>query len=248
MVMAHDAASFFGMWTLMMTVMMMPSLVPMLRRYWQAANARGSIRSGGLTVLVGAGYLSVWTALGLVALLLLQVPAIAQAGPRAVGVVMVIAGALQFTPWKAHQLACCRRAASATSSGNEVRLALRHGLRLGFHCTCCCAGSTAILLVGGLMDPRAMILATAAITAERLAPSGEQVAKAIGVGVVAAGLWLFARNGIGIHPDHFPNMAIGILETAAEHETVILRRIDVRLAARFAGSVRDGDDCFAAFC
>jgi predicted metal-binding membrane protein len=193
MVMAQDAAAFFGMWTLMMTVMMLPSLVPMLRRYRQAVNARGSIHSGGLTALVGAGYCSVWAALGLVALLLMQVPAIAQAGPRAIGVVMAIAGALQFTPWKAQQLACCRRAASASSSGNEAGLALRHGLRLGFHCTCCCAGSTAILLVGGLMDLRAMTLATAAITAERLAPSGEQVAKAIGVVVVAAGLWLVAR-------------------------------------------------------
>jgi predicted metal-binding membrane protein len=211
--MAHDAAAFFGMWTLMMTVMMMPSLLPMLQSYRQAVNARGSIRSDGLTVLVGAGYFSVWAALGLVALLLMHV---AQAGPRAIGAVMVIAGALQFTPWKAHQLAFCRR---ATACG------------LAF-----------------IANLRAMTLATAAITAERLAPSGEPVAKVIGVVVVAAGLWLVARNGIGIHPDHFPNVAIGILETAAVHETVILRRVDVRLATRFSGSVRDGDYCFAVFC
>jgi predicted metal-binding membrane protein len=43
------------------------------------------------------------------------------------------------------------------------------------------------------MDLRAMALVTAAITAERLAPPGERVARAIGAGVVAAGLLLVAR-------------------------------------------------------
>ena len=44
----------------------------------------------------------------------------------------------------------------------------------------CCAGLTVILLVIGVMDLRAMAVVTAAITAERLAPAGEQVARASG--------------------------------------------------------------------
>jgi predicted metal-binding membrane protein len=60
------AASFLGMWVLMMVAMMMPSLVPMLRRYRQAVEEPGDTRaSGRLTTLVGLGYFSVWTALGL---------------------------------------------------------------------------------------------------------------------------------------------------------------------------------------
>jgi predicted metal-binding membrane protein len=49
---------------------------------------------------------------------------------------------------------------------------------------------TSVLLVSGMMDLRAMALVTLAITAERLAPSPERVAQAIGVIVVIKGLWM----------------------------------------------------------
>jgi predicted metal-binding membrane protein len=191
--MTHDVGSFLGMWTLMMAAMMLPSLVPTLWRYRQVMGKRDSNHSDGLIALVGAGYFMVWTAVGLIALLLMKVPAIEHAGPLAAASVMLIAGALQFSPWKAHHLACCRRAACACSSGNEAGKALRYGFRLGLHCSCCCAGSTAILLVGGLMDLRTMAVATVAITAERLAPSSKHAARLIGVLVIAAGLWIVAR-------------------------------------------------------
>jgi predicted metal-binding membrane protein len=51
----------------------------------------------------------------------------------------------------------------------------------------------AVLLVIGVMDLRAMAVATAAITVERLAPSGERAARAVGAVVVGAGLFLIAR-------------------------------------------------------
>ena len=53
----------------------------------------------------------------------------------------------------------------------------------------------AVLLVIGVMDLRAMAVVTAAVTAERLAPAGERVARVIGVVVVGAGLFLIARAG-----------------------------------------------------
>jgi predicted metal-binding membrane protein len=51
----------------------------------------------------------------------------------------------------------------------------------------------AILLAAGVMDLPLMAVVTAAITAERLAPFGERIARAIGVALVAAGLCLIAR-------------------------------------------------------
>ena len=54
-----------------------------------------------------------------------------------------------------------------------------------------------ILLVIGVMDLRAMTVVTAAITAERLAPAGEQVARGIGAAAIGAGLFLIAR-AVGI--------------------------------------------------
>ncbi len=201
------AASFLGMWVVMMVAMMLPSLLPMLWRYRQAVGRTGETRLAWLTALVGAGYFFVWTVFGMVAFPLgvaltaveMQLPALARAVPIAVGVVVLIAGALQFTAWKAHHLACCREAPGrGRTLPADAGTAWRHGLRLGLHCSYCCAGLTAILLVIGVMDLRAMAVVTAAITVERLAPAGERVARAIGAVVVGAALFLIARAaGLG---------------------------------------------------
>ena len=191
------AASFLGMWVVMMVAMMLPSLVPMLWRYRQAVGRPGETRLGRLTALVGAGYFIVWTVFGIAAFPLGV--ALARAVPIAVGVVVLIAGALQFTAWKAHHLACCREAPGrGRTLPADAGTAWRYGLRLGLHCSYCCAGLMVVLLVIGVMDLGAMAVVAAAITAERLAPAGERVARAIGAVVVGAGLFLIARAaGLG---------------------------------------------------
>ena len=135
-------------------------------------------------------------ALAAVAMLL---PALARAVPIAVGVVVLIAGFLQFTASKARHLACYREAPerSRTLPGH-AGTAWRHGVRLGLHCVRCCANLIAILLVIGLMDLRAMVVVAAAITVERLAPAGERIARATGALVVMGGLFLIVRAaGLG---------------------------------------------------
>jgi len=123
-------------------------------------------------------------------------PALARLVPIAAGVVVLIAGGLQFTAWKARQLACCTPVpGSCRTLPADARTAWRHGLRLGLHCCYCCAGMTAILLAVGVMDLRAMAVVAAAITVERLAPAGARVARAIGVLVVGTGLFMIARAG-----------------------------------------------------
>ena len=201
------AASFLGMWLVMMVAMMLPSLVPTLRRYRQAAGRTGETRLGRLTALVGAGYFFVWTAIGMAAFALgvalatveMQRPSLARAVPMAVGVVVLIAGALQFTAWKAHHLACCRESLGrGRTLPADARTAWRHGLRLGLHCSYACAGLTAILLVVGVMELTVMAVVTAAITIERLAPAGELAARAIGAVVIGTGLVLIGRAaGLG---------------------------------------------------
>ena len=204
---ARATASFLGMWSVMMVAMMLPSLVPMLWRYRQAVGRTGGTRLGGLTALVGVGYFVVWTVWGMavfplgvaLAAIAMQQPALARAVPIAVGVVVLIAGALQFTAWKARHLACCREAPGrGRALPPAPGTAWRHGLRLGLHCSHCCAGLMAILLVIGVMDLRAMAVVAAAITGERLAAAGERVARAIGAVVVGAGVFLIARGaGLG---------------------------------------------------
>jgi predicted metal-binding membrane protein len=196
------AAWFLVMWVVMMTAMMLPSLVPPLWRYRQAVGAAGKARLAGLTALVSLGYFFVWTLFGMVAFPLgsalaaieLEQPELARAVPVAVAVVVLIAGALQFTAWKARHLACCR-----ADSWRDLRVAAdfgtawRYGLRLGLHCSCSSIGLTAVLFATGIMDLRAMAVVTGAITVERLAPAPERVTRAIGSVAVAAGLFLLAR-------------------------------------------------------
>src|SRR5436190_12647374 len=183
------AASFLGMWVVMMVAMMLPSLVPTLRRYRQAGLGR-------LTALVAVGYFVVWTVFGIAAYPLSV--ALARATPIVVGVVVLMAGVLQFTAWKAHHLACCREAPRGDRVPADVGTAWRHGLRLGFHCAKCNVGLMAILLGLGVMDLRAMAVVAAAITVERLAPAGERVARATGAVAVGAGMLLIARAaGLG---------------------------------------------------
>ena len=196
------AASFVGMWIVMMVAMMLPSLVPMLWRYRQAVGRTSEAWLGRLTALVGAGYFLVWAVFGMAAFplgvalaaVMMQQPALARDAPIAVGVVVLIAGSLQLTAWKARHLACCLEAPGrGRTLPADAGTAWRHGLRLGRHCTQCCLGLTAILLVTGVMDLRAMAVVAVAITVERLAPAGERVARATGAVVVGAGLFLIAR-------------------------------------------------------
>jgi predicted metal-binding membrane protein len=129
-----------------------------------------------------------------VAAIEMRQPALARAVPVGVGVVVLLAGCLQFSAWKARYLGCCREAPGHDHTLTaDARTAWRLGTRLGLHCGLSCANLTAILLVLGVMDLRAMAAVTAAITLERVAPAGERAAQAIGVIAIAAGLYLIER-------------------------------------------------------
>jgi predicted metal-binding membrane protein len=199
---AGATASFVGMWVVMMAAMMLPSLTPVLWRYRESVWRTHKTGRDRLTTLVGLGYFFAWTLFGLavfpmgaaMATIEMEQPALARAVPIAAGWVVLIAGALQFTKWKAHHLTCCREAPwrDYAVSAHPVK-AWRLGLHFGLHCGLSCANLTAVLLVVGVMDLRAMAAITAAITAERLAPAGARVAQAIGFFVVGTGLILIVR-------------------------------------------------------
>lgn len=195
------AASFLGMWVVMTLAMMLPPVFPRLWRYREAMDPPDGPGPGWLAALVGLGYFSVWFGFGAAAFSLgaalavaeLREPAVAGAAPLAVGVVVLLAGCFQLTTAKARHLARCREAPGhARALPDGAAAAWRHGLRLGLHCVCCCAGLMVVLLVTGVTDLRATAVVAAAITAERLAPGGEHVARATGVIVIGAGLFAIA--------------------------------------------------------
>jgi predicted metal-binding membrane protein len=196
------AAAFLAMWTAMMLAMMLPVLAPMLRRYRDGVADAGAARRAGLTVLAGVGYFAVWIAIGIavfplgagLAALAMAKPDVARTVPIATAVVVIAAGALQVSAWKARRLACCAEAsAGARRLPQNAGAAWRYGVGLGLQCSRCCANLMAILLAVGVMDVAAMAVVTAAVAAERLAPAGQRVARAVGAVTLAAGVVLAAR-------------------------------------------------------
>ncbi len=130
------AASFLGMWVVMMIAMMLPSLVPMLQRYRQAVDNTSETRLDGLTALVSIGYFFVWIVFGMAVFPLgavlahieMSQPALARAVPIIAGAVVLMAGLLQFTAGKARHLAACREALGCNRTlASDADVALRHG-------------------------------------------------------------------------------------------------------------------------
>ncbi len=196
------AASFVGMWLVMMVAMMMPSLVAMLRSYRMTLRGAGEPRVEVLTALAGGGYFVAWTAVGVLAYPLGMAPAaaamhwpvLARAVPAATGAALVLAGCLQLSAWKVRRLDGCRNAPACCGPLAPGPIgAVRAGLRLGRQCALCCSGLMVVLLVGGVMDPGVMAAVAAAITLERLAPRAVLAARASGLVVVAVGIAVFAN-------------------------------------------------------
>jgi predicted metal-binding membrane protein len=200
---AAAEASFLGMWIVMTVTMMLPSLAPTLRRLRQSVAGTGTARPALLTALVGAGYFFVWTLLGaalfplgvVLAAIQMRQPALARVAPIAVGIVVLTAGLLQRTAWKARHLACCREERwPGVTSSDVASTAWRRGVQLGVHCCHSCAGPMAILLALGVMELRVMVVVAVAVTVERLAPAGERVARLTGTVAIAAGMLLIVRG------------------------------------------------------
>jgi len=114
---AGAAAMFLGMWTAMMVPMMLPSLVPMLRHYRQAVVTTPEprrwadhTRGGELLLRLDGCRIAIYPLGVALTTIEMREPALARAVPVAVGVVVIVCGALQFSAWKLRHLSCCREA------------------------------------------------------------------------------------------------------------------------------------------
>lgn len=185
---SQTAAGFLGMWVAMMAAMMAPSFAPVLWRLHRAAGARCAVTA--------AGYLAVWTAIGAIvfaagaawARLALEHPPLARALPWIGGAALALAGALQFSRWKARELQHWQAACAAVP--RDAAAAWHNGLRLGLHCARSSAGLTLAMLVLGMSNAPSMAGITLAITAERLLPRGVRAARLAGLALMAAALAL----------------------------------------------------------
>ena len=189
------AAAGFVMWTAMMAGMMLPSASPMILLFTRLQGRRGG--TWARTAAFGAGYLLVWTAFsaaatalqwGLQWLGLLAGDALNH--KTAGGAVLVGAGIYQFTAVKQSCLARCQSPfgflMSHWRAGN--RGALQLGVLHGGYCLGCCWVLMLVLFVGGVMNLLWAAGLGALALVEKVVPAGPWLARAAGVGLVAAGI------------------------------------------------------------
>ena len=188
------------MWMAMMTVMMLPAILPWLLGFAALSRDReaGTIRSGWVA-LFALGYGTVWGGFTLMAASLqigfrgsgLLGASIASAATVG-GLVLIGAGLYQVAPAKAACLEHCRTPLSyfLTRWRNGPGGAFRMGLSHGAFCVGCC---WALMLSGfalGLMSLKWMAALTALIGIETLAPHGKRIGRLAGAGMVLWGLTL----------------------------------------------------------
>lgn len=205
------APVFLGMWVGMMVAMMFPTVVPMVLAHRMVVDHRGGRRSA--TAVFVLGYLLVWSAAGAVPLgALFGFSRLASGSgearwvPVVAGVVIAVAGAYQFTPWKAVCLRTCRSPLGFVLThdfGGGSRSALRAGVAHGAFCLGCCWALMAVLVVVGLMNLLWMVALALIFLAEKTWRYGEALTRMMGAALLVLGLAVIA----------FPDLLPALSET-----------------------------------
>ncbi len=198
--------AFVVAWAVMMAAMMFPAAAPMVLLFRTVATQRRV--SGDAFVPTGmfvAGYLLVWTAVGALTWMLVQILSDAAGrlgaaeratwGPLALGVVLIGAGLYQLTPLKRLCLDHCRSPlAFVMSHWRDGRLgAVRMGLSHGAYCLGCCWALFAVLVAAGVMSLAWMLLLTLIVFAEKVLPGGQRASQVVGMAFVILGLGVTIR-------------------------------------------------------
>lgn len=200
------AALVFLMWWLMMIAMMTPSTAPTLLLF-AALKRHGpeSARAPSLAAAFLIGYLLCWAGFSLAATALqwaLQAAELFEPGMMIVrsrtlsGVILLAAGAYQFSRLKSACLKSCQSPAQflTTHRGTGYSGALSVGVRHGLYCLGCCWGLMALLFVGGIMNLYWIFGLALLVAAEKLLPRTELVSHLAGAGLLIAGCLVLAGS------------------------------------------------------
>src|SRR6516162_947040 len=195
-----EFAFVFVMWAVMMIGMMAPSVAPMILMYARVGR-EGNVKGKPLaaTGWFAAGYFLSWVGFSLAATLVqwtveraaLLDSRMASASNLFGGIVLIAAGAYQWSPLKDVCLAQCQSPLGFLMRyggfRGDLSGCLLMGLRHGAYCIGCCWVLMALLFVGGVMNVLWIALLAVLVLLEKLAPFGRWIARAAGVACVVAG-------------------------------------------------------------
>jgi predicted metal-binding membrane protein len=186
------------MWAVMMAAMMLPSAAPTILLH-ATISARSRAKGGraASTGVFAAGYVAVWSAFSLGAVLLqfaldraaLVSPMMQVTSVGLAGAVLISAGVYQWTPLKQACLRHCRSPLEFLSTqwcqGNPGAFSM--GLRHGSYCLGCCWVLMLLLFVGGVMNLAWIAGLALFVLLEKLAPAGHWAGKVAGLALVGWG-------------------------------------------------------------
>ncbi|MCC7325738.1 MAG: DUF2182 domain-containing protein [Burkholderiales bacterium] len=196
-----------SMWAVMMVAMMMPSATPMVLAFTSIHRRHVKEKDAvAPTASFVAGYAIVWSAFSLAATLAqwglhqaaLLSPMMVATSPVVGGLILIAAGAFQWSALKRVCLSKCRTplAFLLTEWREGRRGALVMGLRHGAFCAGCCWALMALLFVGGVMNLLWVAVIAALVLAEKVAPQGLRVARIAGAGLMACGSWMLLGGNL----------------------------------------------------
>jgi predicted metal-binding membrane protein len=198
---AISAVMFLLMWLAMMVAMMLPSAMPMLLNLRRSSAGNGNFEARAL--FATAGYFSIWTFIGVVVYALgvafanaaMRLYWLSCLTPALSGTILVIAGVIQFTPWKMSALRRCRSADCGTTFAcGTLKGSWSYGLKQGVTCGICCAAPMLALLVLGAMNLTLMAIITVVITVEKLLPRPEATVRLFGAVALLLGLGILVQR------------------------------------------------------
>lgn len=202
---ASTIAAAMAMWVLMMAAMMLPAMAPVMSVYASvsAKEDRGALLALRIALFT-LSYFTIWAIFSLVAALAqlalrdsawftmggtLAIPVLA-------GVLMMIAGAYQFTTLKDVCLRHCRHPLQYLLSHwkGGIAGAFPVGFRHGLYCFGCCIAFMGLMFVFGAMNVWAMAAIAIYFLAEKILPGVEIWGKVVGGLLMLGGAAMIGLN------------------------------------------------------
>lgn len=186
---SSGALAYLLTWGTMMLAMMLPSLVPVVRRIRELVCPTAAVFVPSVAAFLVA-YGLVWTLVGAVPLAVAHLGSIygpltgsilgIDAGALMVAVLLAFAGAYQFSGLKRDLLRQCARCRAIPHRPTVPRMG-REGLRYAANCVGCTWPLFAAMVALGSMNAAVMAVVTFVVVYERVAPASRDVAAAWGV-------------------------------------------------------------------
>jgi predicted metal-binding membrane protein len=199
---AMSLAAFLVAWVAMMAAMMLPAVLPIVGRY-----ARATAGNAVPAIVFVAGYLAVWTVVGIPAFVAsTRLNPVMHSCPwvgRVAGAVAIVAGLHQLSPFKAMCLQHCRWPISLSAGpGNDPKnpaSAFVAGGRYGIYCLGSCWMLMLLLIAFGTMQLAWMLAFAVVIWLEKVTPFSDQLRYLTAAILVVLGVALLAHPAVVIH-------------------------------------------------